>query len=46
MKQAATCYGSDCSYLVGGQCQTAQCCNDTPDVAKGVIGLGAETVAT
>jgi hypothetical protein len=46
MAQDARCYETDCSYEIGGQCETMQCCNDTPDVAKGVIYGDGAFVAT
>jgi hypothetical protein len=46
-KQSVTCYGAtNCSYEIGGQCKTMQCCNDTPDVAKGVAFGAGVFVAT
>ena len=36
MAQQATCYTGTCSYEINNQCVSMQCCNDTPDVAKGV----------
>ncbi len=44
--QSALCYGSTCSYSVDGECIQAECCNDTPDVAKGVIYGDGKFVAT
>jgi hypothetical protein len=37
---------ADCSYEIGGKCVQMQCCNDTPDVAKGVAFGGGKFVAT
>lgn len=36
------CWMGSADYLIGGECRSMQPCNDTPDVAKGVIyGAGA-----
>ncbi len=44
--QAALCYQADCSYRIGDTCEQRECCNDTPDVAKGVIFGNGQCVAT
>ena len=46
MKQSAICYMSNCSYTINGQCKQMQCCNDTPDVAKGVTFGNGQFLAT
>jgi len=46
MKQNAICYVSNCNYKVGNSCVSAMCCNDTPDVPKGIVFTGKEFVAT
>lgn len=45
-KQSAVCYGATCSYSVNDQCEQQECCNDSPDVAKGVVWGGGQFVAT
>lgn len=44
--QQAECYVSNCSYEVNNQCVSMQCCNDTPDVAKGIAYHDGAFVAT
>lgn len=46
MAQSAVCYGATCSYLVNDECVQMECCNDSPDVAKGVIWGDGQFVAT
>jgi len=43
--QPIACFTGTCSYRINNQCQQRGCCNDTPDVAKGVI-YGEQFVAT
>jgi hypothetical protein len=46
-KQSGICYGTGtCSYTIDQQCVDRQCCNDTPDVAKGVAFGNGTLVAT
>jgi hypothetical protein len=46
MAQSARCYENDCSYMIGGECTSMQCCDHSPDVAKGVIWGNGKFVAT
>jgi hypothetical protein len=47
---AKTCWtpsgGTQCTYSIGGSCVQRECCNDTPDVAKGVTYGDGKFVAT
>ncbi len=44
--QTAQCYQTNCSYEVNNTCTMRQCCNDTPDVPKGVAFGNGVIVAT
>ncbi|MFT3841563.1 MAG: hypothetical protein QM723_31535 [Myxococcaceae bacterium] len=44
--QTKQCYADDCSYEENNACVLANCCNDTPDVPKGVIYGDGKFVAT
>jgi hypothetical protein len=46
MKQTSVCDTGTCSYSVSGQCKQEMCCNDTPDISKGVIFGNGVFVAT
>jgi hypothetical protein len=44
--QTADCYNTNCNYEINNTCSSHQCCNDTPDVPKGVAFGDGKIVAT
>jgi hypothetical protein len=46
-KEDKVCYtAATCTYSIGGACVERQCCNDTPDVPKGIVYGDNQFVAT